>query len=133
MATVCDPRITLHCFVIGSTTKLLVAGVLPDVVKNMGDCQCLRIPFRDNGFVWRNCSKPRLELTSHIANACKVSDLEFFTHHPPFVPSFVSFSFTHHKQVYIFHLFILFNCEFLRVVSAMRCLSKRCFTSGEGF
>ena len=36
MATAREKRITWHCFLIDSTTELLVTVVLPDVVKTMG-------------------------------------------------------------------------------------------------
>ena len=57
-------------FLIDSTTELLVTIVLPDVVKTMGR------PSSDSSqryWCWQNCPKPRMELTSRLANAYKVT------------------------------------------------------------
>ena len=62
----------MYCFLIGRTTELLVADVLPDVVKSWVDG--LRIPFRDIGVrLAKFTLKPRLELTSHLATAYKAT------------------------------------------------------------
>ena len=51
-------------------TELLVAGVLPDVIKTIFGSEFLSEILL---FVWRICPKPRLELTSHLSNAYKVT------------------------------------------------------------
>ena len=103
---------------IRDTVSLLVAP-LPDVVKSWVDG--LRIPFRDIGVrLAKIALKPGLELTSHPANASKVtrSDLRvsFLRTIRPSPWSFVRFSFTSLVTIrngkYIFLLFFPFNCDF---------------------
>ena len=112
-----------HCFLISCTTEFHVADVLPDVVKSWVDG--LRIPFRDIGVrLAKFALPPRLELTSHLANAYKVyrSDLRvsFLRTIRPSPWSFVRCSFTSLVTIrngkYIIHLFFPFNCEFLLFV-----------------
>ena len=87
-----------RCFLVGCTTEFLVADVLPDIVDSLPNHSEILV------FAWQNCHKPRLELTSRLANAYKVtrSDLgaTLLRNIRPSSWSFVRFSFAHPKALY---------------------------------